>query len=638
MGDRRLACALLPLFAVACISNNNPPPGSEDSGYELPEAGLPDAPASLPDATVPNGGLPEASPSPDSAPAPDAAPAPVTITAVGTDGSVEQGVPIFFSDPTGALLSSAITDANGQVTQLVPAGSQVTAVFGQSTNPVLLTIVGVEPGDALTAIDTTTAGSPSVEIQVTNLPPSPPDAGEAGADFTVSAGNCNTASATPPWELYMYPACSAGGQFPLLAIAEDDDGNLLGYAFQKNNALIPDSGLPDGDVVPVAMTSGGWAAPSTTTITATNVVHPGFNLNLNVFSLGEVAGGVVSPASKLSTANDGGTYDYVVSTHPGFADFVQTEANISGYPPSTLGDNNGLTYGAIATRGAPDAGGATLDLSTLLPFVTDAVVSYENPSQPTVSWTSESSFASTDGAVVIVSWYQNGPGQWTFVVPPATTAVKAPVLPTSVAAWAPTGTSYDIPLVMFMERDVLGGLRGPARGLGGARRRAQRRLQRLHREQQRMHRAAPRGRNAPHDRVHRRRGLNRSCALIAESSPFRSWCSSRASRRPPRVRLEQRSNRAHHRRRGLGRRRSIRLRRGRGGRRSGLDDRQRDDRQRNLDPLRWSGGQELRRARTAAHRRIRAMQPCRGRSRSRSRPRVDRRAACSSSSRARRET
>src|SRR5271170_1014585 len=99
MGDRRLACVLLPLFAVACISNNNPPPGAEDSGYQLPDAGVPDAPASFPDATVPDGGLPEASPSPDSSPAPDAAPAPVTITVVGTGGSVEQGIPIFFSDP-----------------------------------------------------------------------------------------------------------------------------------------------------------------------------------------------------------------------------------------------------------------------------------------------------------------------------------------------------------------------------------------------------------------------------------------------------------------------------------------------------------------------------------------------------------
>ncbi len=59
----------------------------------------------------------------------DAAPLPVTVTVIGPNGP-ESGVTIVFDDSTGALIGTATTSATGTVSQLLPAGSEVTAAFG----------------------------------------------------------------------------------------------------------------------------------------------------------------------------------------------------------------------------------------------------------------------------------------------------------------------------------------------------------------------------------------------------------------------------------------------------------------------------------------------------------------------------
>jgi hypothetical protein len=96
--------------------------------------GAPDGAGPLVDATMPDAGpSPEAELAPDAGTGVDAAedpapPAPVTVVVRGPGGP-ESGKTIVFSDAAGALVATATTDAHGVAAQILPAGSQVTALL-----------------------------------------------------------------------------------------------------------------------------------------------------------------------------------------------------------------------------------------------------------------------------------------------------------------------------------------------------------------------------------------------------------------------------------------------------------------------------------------------------------------------------
>ena len=110
----------------------------------------------LPDASV----LPiaDAAPTLDAGSEPDAdadaGPATTATVQVATATKLpEQNVKVVFYDATGHALGTETTDATGKATHTIAPGGSITAVFGSASQPSLVSILGVEPGDALTVLD-----------------------------------------------------------------------------------------------------------------------------------------------------------------------------------------------------------------------------------------------------------------------------------------------------------------------------------------------------------------------------------------------------------------------------------------------------------------------------------------------------
>ncbi len=166
----------------------------------------------------------------------DTAPPQVVVTVLGPNGP-ESGVTILFNDPSGAPLITATTGAAGTTSQLLQPGSSVTALFGTESLPQLVTVLGVQPGDRLTAYDTSNA---SITVDIAALPtPSPTNT----VQYVASAGACTTNFFTPPAEFGADPGCY-GTTIPLLVLAESEVGAEIGFTYQKAVPFDLDGGAP----------------------------------------------------------------------------------------------------------------------------------------------------------------------------------------------------------------------------------------------------------------------------------------------------------------------------------------------------------------------------------------------------------
>jgi hypothetical protein len=401
------------------------------------------------DATIPirDSGVVDSGAPPDTA-TPDAGPQPLTVTVL-LAGAPEPGVTIVFQDDTGAFLSSATTDSAGSVTQIVIAGSQVTALLGTPSAPSPLTIQGVAPGDVLTVLDTTSITyEPDEEVAVT-LPTPTWDA--SGASEQIYAGPCSTSPTNP---LYLQQDCQAQGQFPILARAQDSIGNEIAYTYEKGNDLAPDGGIPDGDdgVLPISISRPWSTSTATQTITALNVppipdAGPGGVYENVTLSYNEYTGGVtLSAPGGVSTVDDAGDQTETFAIHPGYPDVVQVEAYVD--LDYDYGNTEAIVAGA--TRTAPVATSqppVSFDLSTLPLFTASSIATPDGgtTSQPTVTWTTAGSISGAAGVFVQVQWSSSPPdggnyiqGTWTILAPSTATSVSAPALPPELAAWAPS--------------------------------------------------------------------------------------------------------------------------------------------------------------------------------------------------------
>jgi len=238
----------LPLLIAGCVSDDNAAPSGADSGPVAEDAGptldstveseasTPDA---GPDATAADSAVPDA--------AVDATPLPVTLTVTNDEGP-EQGVLVVFQDATGTVITTATTDATGRVTQQLAADSQVTAVLGTVVSPALVTIQGVQPGDALTAFDTAHLAFANTSVTIDALPDAAPP-GTSG--YQAYVGNCpqNGSGFTAPPTTFggiAWP-CVAAGKAPLLvaSIGSTDGGSNqeLGYTYEKGNPHFADRPL-----------------------------------------------------------------------------------------------------------------------------------------------------------------------------------------------------------------------------------------------------------------------------------------------------------------------------------------------------------------------------------------------------------
>jgi hypothetical protein len=443
-----LAC--LAAVPVACVASTNPSAPGDDAG-PLPgeDSGTPGT-----DATAPGGDSgSDAGPVDSGADSADAAPAPLTLTVL-SGGLPESGVLVVFQDATGAVVSTATTDATGTVSQLVVAGSQLTAALGTAASPRLVTVQSVEPGDAITLVDTASAGTTPDEPVLVTAPAPPWDA--SGTVANVNAGaDCGNELG---YSFELTASCSSAGQFPLLVRAENESGTELGYTYQTGNPLVPEDGGP----LQVAI-SRAWATSSVTqTISA---IVPG-TPNMG-FSYTEISGGVPVSGSGAGYETEDGGYSEAYVVHSGYPDFVQTGASAG-----TLADSVSSVVGGV-TRAAPAATSQTtsFDLTTL-PAITGSSVDSTDAGtlvQPVVSWMSAGSLSSANGIILSTYWSGDLPdggglvqGSWTIVTPSTTTTVQAPVMPSSAASFVPfAGATYArVPQVAALEAPFVPGYAG----------------------------------------------------------------------------------------------------------------------------------------------------------------------------------
>jgi hypothetical protein len=353
-------------------------------------------------------------------------------------GAPEPGVVIVFQDATGAVLSSATTDASGAVRKIVPAGSQVTAVMGTALLPNLVTIQGVEPGDTLTVTDTSgSAASSGDEIVISTPAPVWDAAALVVEDFYVGA--CTGLVGDT---LNLGPDCfGSGSQYPLLvqAFAQTLDQELA-YSYQTGNTYVPGGRLEDGGPVPLAVTR-----PWTTSTIAQNVVltnipdggpPPADFLYNSLYN--EFAGGTPVMFVRSLRSDDGGPLSTAFTVHSGFPNYVQTGVYITG--------SHGHTFVEVTRSATPTSSQtATVDLSSV-PVFTGAsldTTSAGSVARPSVSWSTLSPMSGAAGIVASIPWSDGESdaglptGSWTIVAPPSAASVRAPSLPPAQALWAP---------------------------------------------------------------------------------------------------------------------------------------------------------------------------------------------------------
>ena len=424
---RRYAFPLpvLPVLPLACFSPGDPATLTFD-GATLPSLDLPDA-AALPDVVLFSNTPPVVDAGPPDAPAP----LPVKVTVV-SDLGPEAGVSLVVSDVAGNILSMAITDATGSAEIPVASGASITAVLGQSPFE-FVTYMGVEPGDALTVIDTTQAigqyEQGLVSVNVTGLPDS---FGSAEGDVVV--GNCDSGfgEGLPLSGPQLNLGCYLGGVFPLLLLQTGGETN--GYVVQNGNSLGPTLlGLADGgtSVVNVDLSNATLNLDQgSQAVTAINLPPVAATSQIGI-SFSEIASGVLGTQHAYVDATgtgDAGSASYSFDTHPSYPDFVQSEVDLFAGQDSTVGP-----YWSIVRRTDTASGSETLDFSNLPSLVpsADYLVTASNVS---IAWTTTAPVPSSVGTMVGLFWNS---GSWFFVVPPGTTRIASPTLPPSLVSALP---------------------------------------------------------------------------------------------------------------------------------------------------------------------------------------------------------
>jgi hypothetical protein len=480
MHHSRILLALASTAFLACSSSPSPGPevsGPEDGGATndatAPDGSKPgDAGRDAADATTPDGSQPtgaadsgvdgasDAAGGPDAADAtPDAIeepPPPTTVEVLVVNAAgPEMGVTVVFSDATGALITTGVTDANGTVVQQLAAGSQVTAELGQSYAPNLVTVAGVKPGDVLKLLDGPFLSNQGVaEVTFNGL------ADASASDYLLSSGVCgvDTDGGTGTFDYGIGPQCTnASGQFPVLAQANGGAGTL---AWQSGKGNL----VTDGGVSPVNLSSATWSTTfGTETLTLTNVgdgVGP-YTAFTEYASSDSVSSVPYSVTNFGLNQLDAGLFESTFTIHPGLGDFDQAEVE---YQITQSGGNSLL---AIATRvsattaGSPSAS-VTIDVSDVLPAITGATLDATNPGQPKFAWTSAAPLSVSAATFVQAQWTEAlddagtvRTGTWTVIVPASQMSATAPQIP-SASGFGPGARSTwpaTFPIVFSMNGD-----------------------------------------------------------------------------------------------------------------------------------------------------------------------------------------
>lgn len=403
-----LAVTAAPLFACDDGNTSQPPSFDIDAGDF--DTGTPQTP----DAAAPvDSGV-------------DATPRGIIVNAIRGRQPMAN-VRVLFHDAQGAVIGDQRTDATGRTTR-AEAPSMVTVITENGVNGMrLLTYLGVEDGDVLTARIALVEDAALGQFNVSY----PAHDGSVGYDIS-AADTCSNWRTETLGILPMYSDCVGATAAHVLVRAESG-GGVHHYSFAKGLTA------PAGGAEVNVPTLPAFTASLPITLSAT-----GIPVDSTIYS-GTLA--VLDGLPYFTGFSDGSlTEGGETWAFPnGFADAIQTYALTFSYEAEE-------PFGQAVVRrdAAPTAAtSVAFDWATALPRLTSftATPSAATPQRPTIAVGPATATTGIDGGYLQFEWGVTPEGtedmvypQWTFVVPPGTTSLQPPVLPPDFTQ-APTATS-----------------------------------------------------------------------------------------------------------------------------------------------------------------------------------------------------
>jgi hypothetical protein len=370
---------------------------------------------------------------------------PVRVVLASAAGPIGNAT-VVFHDGGGKVIGTTTTDAAGHAEKILPAGTGVTILFGDpQTKLQAVTYLGVEPGDVLVALDKTIS-PPNTSVTVTDIPASPP---ANTYQYASLVGNCSNYFFAPPSTMALYGSCvNPSLRFPLIIEAFDPNAQSLGYAYRKDLALDFDAGASP------SMADAAWSTAHVNwTVALTGPALQSFPFVVT----SEVASFVPHTVTQTPfTDTDGGVTTSPVQMHVGYADFVQSEVQISS------SNGVGSTFDIVATRTPPPTKDSLLpiDVTKLPPSISKMTSDYTTP-QPTVTFTPDAPITNGSGTFVVFDWSNTNEAgttinRWTIIAPPTMTTITAPELPPANVDWSSKNmTGFNTPTVTVMSFDAL---------------------------------------------------------------------------------------------------------------------------------------------------------------------------------------
>jgi hypothetical protein len=438
---RRLVLAVASIAPFACVtSSSTPQPQAYDAGSGPGFDGQ--APF---DGAVPGDALPDV---PDVVDAAGVA----NVTVLGIDGRPKAGVTVVFQDAGGAVVGTATTGADGRAASAVAEGSMLTVAVGGPGARELVTFLGIKNGDEIVALDV--APLPASLPSLTVTPPS--GAPTAATTYAAYAGDCNNSTlvAGQPIAVPINGPCAKDGKAPVVALALDANQNPVGWTLAGTEATLN----VDGGTTSVSNFPAWGSTFGALNLSVTNV--PGTSSRLALVNA-EIAGGVAlhQVANPVPTE---GAASASLRTLPGYADSFQPQVQITGKNTGSPRYIESTTF--IAKNVPPIAAGGTvsMDLAQGFPLIDDAIVDTTMQAQPKLTWTAEGSFAGAQAGFARLTW-SDSPADggaptlfgWSFVFPASTASLSAPVLPASLAAWAPSAIPPYLDVLTFFAVDAI---------------------------------------------------------------------------------------------------------------------------------------------------------------------------------------
>ena len=375
----------------------------------------------------------------DSAATVDAPPTSVTARFLN-DGTPEAGINILFSAADGTVIVHKMTDAAGEASHDVPAGSMVTALVDEAGSREAWTYVGVKPGDVVLFGSPAAFNSSDKTLAVT-MPPA-----QTGAtEYRVTIG-CNDDTGSPgavvTLNVFSEAECvGSDGNVDVLVLATDETGVPVGHVSRKGVSVAAAATTLDlsgeawdtnFDAVAFNMTNAPAAATDFGLEFAVTVDVNDFELFEEEDAI-EVAGNTTG-----TTVPRGFSSEHLLVAR------VFVGAGL---------DN------AYVRRAAPTA---TININwtnDLLPHLTAATISTANAAQPSVTWTATGDVSISDVGFVQMSWTTAAEDStWQILIPGDASSATLPVMPAALAGFAPTAAStHNGPTVGFLEGDVFTG-------------------------------------------------------------------------------------------------------------------------------------------------------------------------------------